>query len=77
MPAGASFHDMLLGQKDGESIGDFDAGTLEALNMQRNAWRILNTLAGALNPVIIESERIGLAREHRCASSFHARTSCA
>ncbi|WP_244817792.1 type VI secretion system baseplate subunit TssE [Caballeronia sp. Lep1P3] len=48
MPAGPSLYDMLLGQIDGESIHNFDDRTLEALSVQQNVRRILNTRAGAL-----------------------------
>jgi type VI secretion system protein len=48
MPAGPSLFDMLLGQIDGEPIAHFDDGTLEALGVQQNVRRILNTRAGAL-----------------------------
>jgi type VI secretion system protein len=48
MPAGPSLYDMLLGQIDGESIDQFDDRTLEALSVQQNVRRILNTRAGAL-----------------------------
>ncbi|SAK96495.1 GPW/gp25 family protein [Caballeronia fortuita] len=48
MPAGPSLYDMLLGQIDGEPIGNFDDRTLEALSVQQNVRRILNTRAGAL-----------------------------
>ncbi|WP_250469499.1 MULTISPECIES: type VI secretion system baseplate subunit TssE [unclassified Caballeronia] len=48
MAAGPSLYDMLLGQIDGESIDHFDDRTLEALSVQQNVRRILNTRAGAL-----------------------------
>ncbi|WP_277182971.1 type VI secretion system baseplate subunit TssE [Caballeronia sp. BR00000012568055] len=48
MPAGPSLYDMLLGQIDGEAIDQFDDRTLEALSVQQNVRRILNTRAGAL-----------------------------
>jgi type VI secretion system protein len=48
MPAGPSLYDMLLGQIDGEPIEHFDDRTLEALSVQQNVRRILNTRAGAL-----------------------------
>ncbi|BBU30815.1 type VI secretion system protein [Burkholderia sp. THE68] len=48
MPTGPSLYDMLLGQIDGVPIGNFDDSTLEALSVQHNVRRILNTRAGAL-----------------------------
>jgi type VI secretion system protein len=48
MPTGPSLYDMLLGQIDGESIDQFDDRTLEALSVQQNVKRILNTRQGAL-----------------------------
>ncbi|SAK53097.1 GPW/gp25 family protein [Caballeronia hypogeia] len=48
MPVGPSLYDMLLGQIDGEPIANFDDRTLEALSVQQNVRRILNTRAGAL-----------------------------
>jgi type VI secretion system protein len=48
MPTGPSLYDMLLGQIDGEAIELFDDRTLEALSVQQNVRRILNTRAGAL-----------------------------
>ncbi|SAK64700.1 type VI secretion system baseplate subunit TssE [Caballeronia ptereochthonis] len=48
MPAGPSLYDMLLGQIDGEPLENFDDRTLEALSVQQNVRRILNTRAGAL-----------------------------
>jgi hypothetical protein len=39
---------MLLGQIDSESLDQFDDRTLEALSVQENVRRILNTRAGAL-----------------------------
>ncbi|WP_042270622.1 type VI secretion system baseplate subunit TssE [Paraburkholderia heleia] len=51
MPAGPSLYDMLLGQIDGEPLGNHDDRTLEILSVQANIRRILNTRAGALKHV--------------------------
>ncbi|TDN57726.1 type VI secretion system baseplate subunit TssE [Paraburkholderia sp. BL10I2N1] len=51
MPAGPSLYDMLLGQIDGEPLGNYDDKTLEILSVQANIRRILNTRAGALKHV--------------------------